>query len=556
MPSAKILRRIRLGCTKGTRVRSVRSTATPSSKQETHDVPQAAADDTCTRGRTCSPLLALGDDSLITILSFASYGPYEDSHDTRTPASTASTSDHHRLYSEYMDVIAVKTPPSNSPAYFFSKKRHKPRSRLQQRSFGTLTHVLPLVSKRFCGLCNESDVLWSQAMVRLAAFDPNGWKLALECYESGIEEEQDERKEEQDASVSHLEAEVEGYKRNEIATGCASLDQPNDDNEILSLVSKACVNFHSTLHASATEHNERDSTAKLLFKCLSKEAQPIMFEGPVFLMRTGQSLKLGREINLHLFEPRYRLLIREAMRGRTSREKRGIEIDDEGGKKPRPRFLFSFGVTLPLVSGDPAAIVELTRCRIFDDGRADVTIVPVRHARLSRIWERDGGHGLIEAEALAVPRIRQRGISSRGRPDQVVTGPAFCMPRSAPPELGIEFGLHLFPLQQIVMLFRLTNGRSEQYRRGVPIPDIESALGGTKQLHVPRGRFIYAYGPRRLQIGEDALVVELRRCRIKADRTADVTVIPVQLGTIVNVDTLSLEAPEVTVKVRTSLESI
>ena len=453
----------------------------------------------------------LNDDLLATILSFASYAPCEDHH-------SSDDLDHRRLYSAYLAPNKHHTSPY---AHFFSKDRDKPESRpLEQSSFGTLTHVFPLVCKRFRSLCNASDGLWSEAIERLAEKDPNGWLLALSSYE-------------------------QGYEPSNRREDCGQSDATPTPS-ISSLVSKACRNFHASLQESSKELVPNESTAMLLFKCLAKEATPMKFEGPVFHMRTGETLHIGKPIGLHLFEPRYRLLIKEAMHGRSKYEKSGGVISADDKKKPRPRFLFSYGVSLPLVSGDPAIIVELVRCRIYDDGRADITIIPVIHARISRVWEREGGYRLMEAEAACAPRIRQRSPSSLGDP-QLVTGPVFRMRSPRAHQLGIELRLILFEPRYFSMIAELTQDLDEAYRTGVIIPMKKS----------PRPRFIYAYG-RNCMPGEKALVVEVRKCRIKGDMTADVTVVPVQTGIIETVQEfpLTIQTAQVTLRISETLESV
>ena len=473
----------------------------------------------------------LNDDLLALILSFVSYAPCEVQHAEILDKSDA---DHNsRLYySTYLDsATTVHSSQNNqSPAsIFFSKGRDKPKPLvLDPQFFGTLTHVLPLVCKKFCSICVSSDVLWSEAIERLAENDRNGWKLALSSYERGYE-----------------------TKNQDVCSNTCADSKRN--TSISSLVSKACRNLHASLQNSSSEFPQNQSTAMLLFKCLAKEARPIRFRGPVFQMRTGETLHLGKPIGLHLFEPRYRLLIKEAMRGRSKYEKSGGPINVDGNK-PRPKFLFSYGVSLPLVSGDPAVIVELVQCRIYDDGRADVTIVPVMHCRINSTWEREGSYRLMEAEATAAPRIRQRSPDSLGDP-QFATGSVFHMNSSNIPQLGIEFRLRLFEPRYFSMVAELTQGLDEKYRTGVAIPHDLSIFGSNREISRPH--FIYAYR-RNCSPGEEALVVEVRRCHVRGDMTANITCVAIQKGTIETVEESqnTLQTANVTVRIRESLESI
>lgn len=460
---------------------------------------------------------ALNDDLLASVLSFVSYAPYEHSFFI----DDLIASEHRRLYSAYLDssdpFLPQKKHHHHSPVHFFSKERDKPEKlRLHEQSFGTLTHVFPLVCKRFCSICASSDVLWSEAIERLATNDPRGWKLVLSSYERGY--------------------------------GNADCDDCNASDLrpttiIAFLVSKACVNFHASLQEASNDVAQNQSTAMLLFRCLAKEATPMRFQGPVFQMRTGEPLRIGQPIGLHLFEPRYRLLIKEAMQGRSKNEKSGAPI---GMEKSRPQFLFSYGVSLPLVCGDPAVIVELSRCRIYDDGRADVSIVPVMHAKVSRVWEREGSHTLMEAEATIAPPICRRPPATLGDA-QLLKASAFLLRAPRLPPLGIEFRLHLFEPRYYTMMAELTQDLAFlAYRSGKVIPDGK----------VPRPQFIYACG-RNCAPGEKALVVEVRRCYLRGNMTADVTVLPIQLGTIEHVEEfpLSIKTAEITMRIHETLES-
>ena len=487
------------------------------------------------KGATSSPddsgshflVSSLNDDLLALVLSFVSYAPYELEF-----ADVLETFDHRHLYSTYLkSVTKVHSPRymyKHLPASFFSKERgdDKPKSRPAEESFGTLTHILPLVCKKFCSICISSDVLWSEAIERLAENDPNGWKLAISSYEQEYEKENQK---------------------------ICSDDISKQETNISSLVSRACLNFHASLQKSSRETPQNQSTAMLLFKCLAKEARSIRFRGPVFQMRTGETLHLGKPIGLHLFEPRYRLLIKEAMRGRSKYEKNGGPISVDGNK-PCPKFLFSYGVSLPLVSGDPAVIVELVRCHIYDDGRADVTIVPVMHCRINSTWEREGSYRLMEAEATAAPRIRQRSPVSLCDP-QFVAGPVFHMHSSNTPQLGIEFRLRLFEPRYFSMMAELTQDLDETYRAGVAIPHNSSNFGSNRKISRPQ--FIYAYR-RNCLPSEEALVVEVRRCHVRGDMTANVTCVAIQKGTIETVEESpnTLQAAKVTVRIRESLESV
>ena len=77
---------------------------------------------------------------------------------------------------------------------------------------------------------------------------------------------------------------------------------------------------------------------------------------------------LGEPYELHFFEPRYRLLIAEVMKGYPESAK-------SGGRIQNPP-IFVHANRGPLAPTTPATLVEVVRCEIFPDGRADVVLMP------------------------------------------------------------------------------------------------------------------------------------------------------------------------------------
>ena len=141
-----------------------------------------------TGSNDCDDLAVFGDDVLLLILSFVSYAPYETEEiQWREPhpyskgkADLSIGADHLRLYTNYLKrkdtggTGRTKLPVMKSKQ---NNKKNRHKGSLQVHSFGTLTHVLPLVCKRFHELCSSStsDVLWLQAIERLVANDEVGW---------------------------------------------------------------------------------------------------------------------------------------------------------------------------------------------------------------------------------------------------------------------------------------------------------------------------------------------------------------------------------------------
>jgi len=103
---------------------------------------------------------------------------------------------------------------------------------------------------------------------------------------------------------------------------------------------------------------------------------------PIFHMRCS-SLHPGVQMSLTLFEPRYQMLVREAMAGRKASELRGKLL-----KEPRPRFIFCHKRTM--VDGSTVFMVEITRCRMMEAGRAQIMINPIKKVKMLKAGLRPG----------------------------------------------------------------------------------------------------------------------------------------------------------------------
>eukprot|EP00978_Attheya_sp_CCMP212_P036073 scaffold161088_cov53-Attheya_sp.AAC.1 len=94
----------------------------------------------------------------------------------------------------------------------------------------------------------------------------------------------------------------------------------------------------------------------------------------------------------HLHEPRYRILIDQVMSGRSDRDRQGRPII----RKPRPRFAYSFQST-DNIQNNVACIVDITRCRMYSDGAADVVVIPMVLIKIEELEEQENGQGLLNA---------------------------------------------------------------------------------------------------------------------------------------------------------------
>jgi hypothetical protein len=137
-----------------------------------------------------------------------------------------------------------------------------------------------------------------------------------------------------------------------------------------------------------------DTTSFLhIFQRLTSEY--LRFTAPIFHMQ-GQ-VRIGHAFGLHFFEPRYRLLIRTVMEGHTANGEPMVE---------GPMFIYAH--TAPLAPTSVACVVQVQQCFIYEDGSADVTLVPTRYVWLERVRELPSTGRLYQGRCL-----RMGGVATR-----------------------------------------------------------------------------------------------------------------------------------------------
>lgn len=135
----------------------------------------------------------------------------------------------------------------------------------------------------------------------------------------------------------------------------------------------------------------------------------LRFSSQAFIM-PGEAIR-GQEIILHFFEPRYRLLIREVMEGYTADGEGNVSIavgNEE--QKPYPSFVYACHGTLAPRS--PACIVELRRCVVLPDGRADVVLVPCAHVFIETVNERPNSGGLFDVRSIRMGKMASDAVEN------------------------------------------------------------------------------------------------------------------------------------------------
>ncbi|VEU41067.1 unnamed protein product [Pseudo-nitzschia multistriata] len=171
------------------------------------------------------------------------------------------------------------------------------------------------------------------------------------------------------------------------------LDEDVDDEELL--------NLEKTIRTiSAHFGNTRMGCRDIYRRVLTSH---IYFDAPVFIMPC--QVQMGEIYGLHLFEPRYRIMVHELMMG--------CENPVEASSGGKIRFGRQNGVVAPpflihaclgrVAPGELAVLVQLVWCHTYERGTADVRLLPVSWVRLDRIWLRRNAHNLFYAKAWRLP---------------------------------------------------------------------------------------------------------------------------------------------------------
>jgi len=223
----------------------------------------------------------------------------------------------------------------------------------------SLTHTLPAVNRQFRALCNGNP-FWKDAVVRMLKNEPELWKTALH-------------------NLVRDDAEEEGRP--------SSLGSRNNSNK------ESATELVERTHKFLQEHQGHNiSSYKSIYQAVVNHY--LRFQGPVFCM--PGHVALGQPYALHLFEYRYRVLIAQVLRGQGAAARNGGSLTG-----PPVYFLHA---NRGLEATAPAVLVQVTECRVFADGRADVVLLPVNHVWIERVWMRADQGNLYYAQALKMGR--------------------------------------------------------------------------------------------------------------------------------------------------------
>jgi hypothetical protein len=230
----------------------------------------------------------------------------------------------------------------------FSFAGHAPLEKIASNPGASeLAQSIPAVSK-FWRTMSEHDSLWKPAILRQLQREPNLWAEGL----------------------------LKMVQRKK--SGCHFVLEDDETPEsFLDRVRGALGNA---------------SYKKIYRNVVSKHIRQVL---PVFYM-PGHIL-LGGSYRLHMFEPRYRLLVAELLKGYPEEARQGGNT--ASGDRPAPIFIHAN--RQPLGPDNPACLVQLIRCNVSPrDGTVDAMLLPIAYVWLEKIWVRSKSGNLHYAQCI------------------------------------------------------------------------------------------------------------------------------------------------------------
>ncbi len=232
--------------------------------------------------------------------------------------------------------------------------------RLGEYQQSALTSTLPLVNKEF-KRWSELDYFWEPTLKRQTSHDFHGilWKQGLK----------------------HLLP-----SNHELSNSDDDEDEPINLERMI-----GAIREHSQTHLAY-----RDIYRKVL-------TSHIYFEAPVFMMPC--QLQIGELYGLHLFEPRYRVMVHDLIAACDNPIEAAnggkIRIGTQDGVRQPPLLIHAcLGRAAP---GELACLVQLVWCQIYENRTADVRLLPIAWVKLDRIWIRRNAGNLFYSKAWRLP---------------------------------------------------------------------------------------------------------------------------------------------------------
>jgi len=231
----------------------------------------------------------------------------------------------------------------------------------------TLTEELPMVCQCFWGICYTSDLLWMDALA-----------TSLVTQEWNLEEML------QEWNCGDLISLIPNTKNE------ASPPSLQDMKRALYVLCKEL----SAPHLRIRSNIQGMSMARYLYKQLWKRATVTL---PAVFQPTRYTDLIGETMDLQLTEPRYQVMIADLVKDHHVNPKTSMVTLT---KHSYPVFMF---VPQPVDGPEPIGYVTLIkRCKLYGDGTADVTVVPVQRKRIIRSERRSYGDGLLDVTAVRV----------------------------------------------------------------------------------------------------------------------------------------------------------
>jgi hypothetical protein len=152
------------------------------------------------------------------------------------------------------------------------------------------------------------------------------------------------------------------------------------------------VDDESKLLNDVLSHLQGSLSYKEIYKKIF--TRHLKFDAPMFLMPC--SVTLGEMYGLHLFEPRYRRMIRDLMDAcedpQAARNGEPIRPGVTHDGLLQPPLVIHFCLPQHLRKGAIAALVQVVWCRTYEQETADVQLMPISWVKIDDIWcRRDQG---------------------------------------------------------------------------------------------------------------------------------------------------------------------
>jgi hypothetical protein len=140
------------------------------------------------------------------------------------------------------------------------------------------------------------------------------------------------------------------------------------------------------VHSFPSQERSAMSYKTLYQRILNEQ---LRYVGPVFIM--SGDVVLGQSYGLHLFEYRYRYMIRSIM----SHQKQRISASRNGvTEKGKQSVYFIHANRGNVRRSEMAVLVQVMHCQIYPDGRADIVVLPVHHVWIERSWLYDENNSI------------------------------------------------------------------------------------------------------------------------------------------------------------------